>query len=107
MHFFHRLSVLERATDHKCIIIAACQKKHQVWEVFQIQRSPKKQAASLAHMVTQWGTICASEGGSEAEVPRLEPQWSGVSAEDDQNFYECKIQAEVVRPNPKAGETRA
>jgi hypothetical protein len=25
---------LERATDHKCIIIAACQKKHQVWEFF-------------------------------------------------------------------------
>jgi hypothetical protein len=40
VHFFHQLSILERAADHKCIIIAACQKKRQVWEVFQIQQSP-------------------------------------------------------------------
>jgi hypothetical protein len=54
VHFYHRLSILERATDHECIIIAACQKKRQVWEVFQIQWSPifreKKLEPSLAHL---------------------------------------------------------
>jgi hypothetical protein len=43
--------ILERATDHKCIIIAACQKKHQVWEIFQIQQSPifREEEKLLSH----------------------------------------------------------
>jgi hypothetical protein len=41
---------------------------------------------------------------AEMEVVRLEPLWSGISARDDQNFYECKMQSEVVRPNPMKGE---
>ncbi len=54
MHFFHRLSILERATDHECIIIAACQKKHQVWEVFKFNgplflREEEKLAVTCTH----------------------------------------------------------
>jgi hypothetical protein len=32
---FHRLSILERAADHKYIIIAACQKSTKCGRVFQ------------------------------------------------------------------------
>ncbi len=37
---FHRLSILERAADNKCKIIAACQKSFKCGRVFQVQRSP-------------------------------------------------------------------
>jgi hypothetical protein len=71
MPSFHRLSILERAADHKCKIVAACQKKRQVWEAIFCEIKTQRTFAGCPLGLLWVRNICGSIRQAHPGVGRL------------------------------------